>query len=92
MSVNPFRDQVDTTDIRTRMMLFWWGGSVPTYSLSYTLPTMVANLGYSAVKAQALTTPPYIFATIVCVTVGYISDRKQSRYFCLMSAYVLGLM
>ncbi|KAJ5579945.1 Major facilitator superfamily domain general substrate transporter [Penicillium hispanicum] len=74
------------------MMLFWWGGSVPTYSLSYTLPTMVANLGYTAVKAQALTTPPYIFATCVCVAVGYISDRQQSRYLCLMGAYILGLI
>jgi hypothetical protein len=26
------------------MMMFWWGGSIPTYSLSYTLPTMVKNL------------------------------------------------
>ncbi|KAJ5387966.1 hypothetical protein N7509_010507 [Penicillium cosmopolitanum] len=74
------------------MMLFWWGGSVPTYSLSYTLPTMVANLGYSSVKAQALTTPPYIFATCVCVAVGYISDRKSRRYQCIMGAYTLGLI
>jgi MFS family permease len=74
------------------MMLFWWGGSVPTYSLSYTLPTMVSNLGYSAVKAQALTTPPYIFATIVCVFVGWMSDRYQTRYRALMSCYVLGLV
>ncbi|KAL1759715.1 major facilitator superfamily domain-containing protein [Schizophyllum commune] len=29
----------------TIMSMFWWGGSVPTYSLSYTLPTMVASLG-----------------------------------------------
>jgi len=74
------------------MMLFWWGGSVPTYSLSYTLPTMVNNLGYSAVKAQALTTPPYIFATIVCVAVGVLSDRFQKRYFAIMGAYTLGLI
>ncbi|KAJ5991221.1 hypothetical protein N7522_011428 [Penicillium canescens] len=74
------------------MMLFWWGGSVPTYSLSYTLPTMVTNLGYTAVRAQALTTPPYIFATCVCVAVGYISDQKQQRYLCIMSAYTLGLI
>lgn len=74
------------------MMLFWWGGSVPTYSLSYTLPTMVANLGYTAVKAQAMTTPPYIFATCVCVLVGWMSDRFQRRYFLLMACYVLGLI
>ncbi|KAI8182364.1 MFS transporter prlL [Colletotrichum sp. SAR 10_75] len=53
------------------MMMFWWGGSIPTYSLSYTLPTMVKNLGYSAIRAQALTTPPYIFATIVCIFNGW---------------------
>jgi nitrate/nitrite transporter NarK len=74
------------------MMLFWFGGSVPTYSLSYTLPTMVKNLGYSAVRAQALTTPPYIFATCVCVLVGWLSDRYQKRYVALMSAYSLGLL
>ncbi|KAI0378181.1 major facilitator superfamily domain-containing protein [Hypomontagnella monticulosa] len=74
------------------MMLFWWGGSVPTYSLSYTLPTMVNNLGYSAVKAQALTTPPYIFATCVCVFVGWMSDRYQKRYFSIMGCYCLGLI
>ena len=53
---------------------------------------MVTNLGYTAVRAQALTTPPYIFATCVCVAVGYISDQKQQRYLCIMSAYTLGLM
>lgn len=74
------------------MMLFWWGGSVPTYSLSYTLPTMVKNLGYTAVKAQALTTPPYIFATCVCVFVGWMSDRYQKRYALIMACYVLGLI
>ncbi|KAJ5724995.1 uncharacterized protein N7483_006352 [Penicillium malachiteum] len=53
---------------------------------------MVANLGYSNVKAQASTTPPYIFATCICVAVGYISDRTQSRYLCLMGSYTLGLI
>lgn len=74
------------------MMLFWWGGSVPTYSLSYTLPSMVANLGYSAIQAQALTTPPYIFATCVCVLVGVLSDRFQVRYKAIMFCYMLGLV
>lgn len=64
---------------------------IATYSLSYTLPTMVKNLGYSAVKAQALTTPPYIFATCVCVTAGWLSDKYQKRYVSIMSCYALGL-
>lgn len=73
------------------MMMFWWGGSVPTYSLSYTLPTMVSNLGYSAIEAQALSTPPYIFATVVCVLFGWLSDKYQSRYIAIMCCYILGL-
>lgn len=73
------------------MMLFWWGGSVPTYALSYTLPTMVAQLGYSAVQAQAMSTPPYLVATAVCVAVAWLSDRFQARYVALMGCYVLGL-
>ncbi|KAK3621894.1 hypothetical protein LTR56_013412 [Elasticomyces elasticus] len=74
------------------MTMFWFGGSVPTYSLSYTLPTMVKSLGYSAVRAQALTTPPYIFATIICVLVGWLSDRFQARYLAIMGSYTLGLI
>ncbi|KAL4800866.1 major facilitator superfamily domain-containing protein [Aspergillus venezuelensis] len=74
------------------MMMFWWGGSIPTYSLSYTLPTMVKNLGYTAVKAQALTTPPYIFATVVCVLIGWLSDKYQKRYIMIMIAYSIGLI
>jgi MFS family permease len=53
---------------------------------------MVKNLGYSAVKAQAMTTPPYIFATVVCVYVGWASDRYQKRFFAIMGSYTLGLI
>lgn len=53
---------------------------------------MVKNLGYSAVRAQALTTPPYIFATCICVLVGWLSDRFQKRYVSLMGCYFLGLI
>ncbi|KAE9404114.1 MFS general substrate transporter [Gymnopus androsaceus JB14] len=75
----------------TIMMMFWWGGSVPTYSLSYTLPTMVENLGYTAIKAQALTTPPYIFATIVTISVAYLSDKYKTRMKAIMFSYTMGL-
>lgn len=74
------------------MMLFWWGDSVPTYSLSYTLPTMINSLVYTAVKAQALSTPPYIFATCITVSVGWISDRFQRRFYSIMGCYSLGLV
>ncbi|KAG7878674.1 hypothetical protein KL938_003817 [Ogataea parapolymorpha] len=74
------------------MLMFWFGGSVPTYSLSYTLPTMVKNLGYSAIKAQAMTTPPYVAATILTVSMAIWADRSQQRARTIMICYTIGLM
>ncbi|KAG7742401.1 hypothetical protein KL923_000016 [Ogataea haglerorum] len=74
------------------MLMFWFGGSVPTYSLSYTLPTMVKNLGYSAIRAQAMTTPPYVAATILTVSMAIWADRSQQRARCIMICYTIGLV
>ncbi|PLB54080.1 MFS general substrate transporter [Aspergillus steynii IBT 23096] len=52
---------------------------VVVYGISFILPTIIANLGYSAARAQALTAPPYVFACVVTVMFGYASDRFQQR-------------
>lgn len=52
---------------------------VVVYGISFILPTIIANLGYSAARAQALTAPPYVFACLVTVMFGYASDRFQQR-------------
>lgn len=70
----------------------WQYATASTPKLDADGLTQVKSLGYTAIKAQALTTPPYIFATIVCITVGVLSDRYKRRYIAIMSAYTLGLM
>lgn len=49
------------------------------YGISFVLPGIVSNLGYSNVKAQAVTAPPYIFACIVTIMSGVAADRYRQR-------------
>ncbi|KAK3701504.1 hypothetical protein LTR37_015478 [Vermiconidia calcicola] len=53
--------------------------SLPLYTLSLFLPTIIADLGYSASAAQLLTIPPYALATTLTVIVAYISERVGRR-------------
>ncbi|EFW17244.1 hypothetical protein D8B26_003972 [Coccidioides posadasii str. Silveira] len=50
-----------------------------TYALSYSLPTMINLLGYSAANAQLLTIPVYAFGCIICVLNSVLSDRYKHR-------------
>ncbi|EEP77001.1 predicted protein [Uncinocarpus reesii 1704] len=58
-----------------------------TYSLSYSLPTMINLLGYSAANAQLLTIPVYAFGCIICVANSVLSDRYRHR-----AAFIIGPM
>ncbi|KAK7433773.1 hypothetical protein CaCOL14_003427 [Colletotrichum acutatum] len=70
--------------------LLAFGGSVPTYSVNYTLATMVKSLGYSSIQAQALTSPPYVFAFFCVIAIAFYSDRYQCRARSLIISYTVG--
>ncbi|KAK9793563.1 putative Major facilitator superfamily (MFS) profile domain-containing protein [Seiridium cardinale] len=53
--------------------------SLPLYTLSLFLPTIITNLGYSAATAQLLTVPPYAFAFITTVAVAILSEKLGQR-------------
>ncbi|KAJ9122150.1 hypothetical protein QFC24_004378 [Naganishia onofrii] len=57
----------------------WVGSLMPVYCFSLFAPTLTANLGYTAAKAQLMSTPPYVLAAITTVAAGYMSDRLQKR-------------
>lgn len=50
-----------------------------TYSLSYSLPTIVKLLGYTAANAQLMTIPIYLFGCILTVINAILSDRSRIR-------------
>ncbi|KAI1276868.1 major facilitator superfamily domain-containing protein [Xylaria sp. FL0933] len=53
--------------------------SLPLYTLSLFLPTIITNLGYSAATAQLLTVPPYAFAFGTTVAIAVLSERLGKR-------------
>lgn len=53
--------------------------SLPLYTLSLFLPSIIKSLGYTAAQAQLLTVPPYALAFILTVTVAIASERTHKR-------------
>lgn len=62
------------------MVLVSLGCTVPIYSFSYFLPTIINTLGWTASMAQLMSAPPYIWACICTVICSYFSDRFKNRY------------
>ncbi|RKU43776.1 hypothetical protein DL546_004047 [Coniochaeta pulveracea] len=65
---------------------------VVVYGVSFVLPTIIANLGYSAANAQALTAPPYVFAALVTVFSGWAADRYKQRMLSVLLPNLLALI
>lgn len=68
------------TDWQVIVNLFlYYGVVVPLYGISLFLPTILSNLGYVSSKAQLMTVPIYITASIFSVLQAYISDKVGLR-------------
>lgn len=67
-------------DVKVYLYMFaWMGQALPLYTVTLFLPTIIANLGYSAANAQLLTVPPYAVGTILSVGVALLSERYNVR-------------
>lgn len=61
------------------MVLLSLGCTVPIYSFSYFLPTIILTLGWTASTAQLMSAPPYIWACICTLVASYFSDKFKNR-------------
>ncbi|KAF2730160.1 MFS nicotinic acid transporter-like protein Tna1 [Polyplosphaeria fusca] len=53
--------------------------SLPLYTLSLFLPTIIKDMGYTAAQSQLLTIPPYALATVFTVVVAVVSEKYGRR-------------
>ncbi|CAG7924212.1 unnamed protein product [Penicillium olsonii] len=65
--------------------LMFFSCNVAFSSMPVFLPTIIQDMEYSSLHAQALSAPPYLFAFIVVLITAYASDRSRSR-----SPYLIG--
>jgi hypothetical protein len=66
--------------------------SLPLYTLSLFLPSIIASLGYTAANAQLLTVPPYALATILTVVWAYASEKYKKRAPFAIGSSVLAII
>ncbi|KAH9886338.1 major facilitator superfamily domain-containing protein [Xylariomycetidae sp. FL2044] len=59
------------------------------YAGSFFIPTILSEMGYTATRAQVLTIPIYILATILCLAVALLTDRLRHRYAFTLSGILL---
>ncbi|PGH06404.1 hypothetical protein GX51_02416 [Blastomyces parvus] len=57
----------------------YFGISTPFSSLSLFTPSITAGLGYSDLRAQLMTVPPYAVAYVVTVSVAFSADYFNAR-------------
>ena len=61
-------------------------------SMPVFLPTIIHEMGHSALISQALSAPPYLLAFFVVILTAYLSDRIQTRsYFVIFHALLSAL-
>ncbi|MCJ1340905.1 hypothetical protein MMC09_006201 [Bachmanniomyces sp. S44760] len=66
--------------------------SLPLYTLSLFLPTIIKELGYTAAQAQLLTVPPYSVAFVLTLTLVYLSERANKRAPFIMASSSLAII
>ena len=64
--------------------------SLPLYTLSLFLPTIIKELGYTAAQAQLMTVPPYAIACTLTIAVAVFVQRTGRRAPFIMATSSLG--
>lgn len=59
--------------------LIYFGVGVPFSSLSLFAPSIVSGLGYTDLRAQLMTVPPYAVAYVTQILVSYSADHFNAR-------------
>ncbi|KAK3402682.1 major facilitator superfamily domain-containing protein [Sordaria brevicollis] len=66
--------------------------SLPLYTFSLFLPSIINALGYRAAIAQLLTIPPYAFAFLTTLGVATISERLHQRAIFIIGSAVFAII
>ena len=70
----------------------YMGACASTYALSYYLPTVLTELGYSSSDAQIQTIPIYAAAFVAALATAWASDRLHHRYSFIMLGALINIM
>ncbi|KAK9767634.1 hypothetical protein K7432_002441 [Basidiobolus ranarum] len=72
-------------------MLISFAQVVPLASISLLLPTILRDVGFSNTKALLLSSPPFILATILSISMSYLSDKRHKRSIHVILQPLIGV-
>lgn len=65
------------------------GFVVPAYSYAYFSPTIIKSFGYSAIRTQLLSVPPWACSFVFAMIIATCSDLSKHRFlFVLLPLFV----
>ncbi|KAI1374479.1 MFS general substrate transporter [Hypoxylon crocopeplum] len=64
--------------------LMYFSCNVSFSSLPVFLPSILQNMGFTAINAQGLSAPPYFLAFIVCILTTWIADKTRQRGYMII--------
>ncbi|KAL5420513.1 hypothetical protein PMIN04_006451 [Paraphaeosphaeria minitans] len=70
--------------------LMYFSCNVSFSSLPVFLPTILKEMGFSAINAQGLTAPPFFLSFLITIITPYIADRTQQRGIMLVILTIIG--
>ncbi|KAI0123023.1 major facilitator superfamily domain-containing protein [Xylariales sp. AK1849] len=65
--------------------------NVTVQGISVFMPTVLADLGWTSTKAQLYSVPPYVLASVVAITISFVSDKTRMRGLYLAAFTFLGI-
>ncbi len=81
------------TDIKCYLYAFGFHTmSLPLYTLSLFLPSIIKDLGYSSAEAQLMTIPPYACAFFLTITFALLSQKYQQRTPFILTSTSLAIL
>ncbi|EXJ93026.1 hypothetical protein A1O3_01582 [Capronia epimyces CBS 606.96] len=81
------------TDVKVFLYAFGFHTlSLPLYTLSLFMPSIITSLGYTSAQAQLMTIPPYAIAFILTVTLALLSERYRLRTPFILASSSLAVL
>ncbi|GAC93982.1 hypothetical protein PHSY_001551 [Pseudozyma hubeiensis SY62] len=72
--------------------LLFHGFAFALYTISLFMPTIIADLGFTAANAQLLTVPPYVLAFIFTMSIAHISFVVNRRLIFIIGSACLAIV
>ncbi|KAI9701865.1 MAG: hypothetical protein M1836_001209 [Candelina mexicana] len=70
--------------------LMYFSCNVSFSSLPVFLPTILEEMGFSAIDSQGLTAPPYFLSFLITIFSTWVADRTQQRGYTIVLLSIIG--